>query len=177
MLKSLLIFSIAAAMAPFGLYAQTNLNPKVDSADRAFLRNAAEINMSEVVLGQFAQQKTSAEPVRAFAQRMITDHSNAQQKLRDLAAREDVVLPDLWNTKDVALYSRLAKLSGTEFDHAYIDAMVQGHTQAVQLFKMESKAAASPALRTFASQTLPMLEAHLKLAHQTAVQIGATSRK
>ena len=176
MIRSLLVFSLAAVM-PLALYAQPIFKSKVDPADRAFLRNAAEINLSEVVLGQFALQKASAEPIKAFAQRMITDHTNAQQKLKDVAAREDVVLPEIWDAKDIALYARLAKLSGPDFERAYINAMVEGHTQAVALFRSEARSAASPAVRTFASDTLPMLEEHLKLAHQASVEIGATSRR
>jgi putative membrane protein len=177
MLKGLVVLAIAAGVTPLFLFAQPNFKPKVDSADRTFLRQAAEINLSEVTLGQLAQEKASADVVKQFGQRMITDHTNAQQKLKDLAARVDVTLPDQATAKDMALYSRLAKLSGAEFDHVYINAMVQGHEQAVAQFKKESNTANSADVRTFASNTLPTLEEHLKLAHHAAVQIGATSRR
>jgi putative membrane protein len=169
--------SIAVVVAPLFLSAQPNLSPTVDNADRAFLRNAAEINLSEVVLGQFAREKATAQPVKDFGLRMITDHTVSQQKLKVLAARKNVVLPDQMDAKDMALYARLAKLSGTEFERAYIDAMVEGHTQAVSKFKTESKTASDADVRAFAADTLPMLEAHLKLAHEAAVQIGATSKR
>ena len=177
MVKNLMISSVAAAILPLFLCAQPNLKPTVNSADRTFLRQAAEINLSEVDLGQLAQEKATAEPVKNFAQRMITDHSNAEHKLNIVAARVNVILPDQLDAKDMALYSRLAKLTGPEFERAYIDAMVEGHTGAVSEFRNMSKTAADADVRRFASDTLPMLEEHLKLAHQAAVQIGATSRK
>jgi len=177
MLRSLFISAVIAGISVVGAYAQPNLQPKVNSADRMFLRHAAEINLSEIDLAQLAQQNATSDQVKQFAQRMITDHTNNLQTLKDLAARKDVVLPDQLSAKNTALYARLGKLSGTDFDHAYINAMIQGHTQAVALFKNESTAAANADVRSYASQTLPMVEAHLKLAHETAVQIGATSHR
>lgn len=177
MLKSLVIGCLVAGMSVFTLSAQPNLPPQVNSADQAFLRHAAEINLSEVDLAQLAKQNATTDQVKQFAQRMITDHTNNQQTLKDLAARKDVVLPDQLSAKNMALYGRLAKLSGTDFDHAYINAMVDGHTQAVALFKKESNTASDAAVRNYASQTLPVLQEHLRLAHQAATQIGATSRR
>ncbi len=176
-MKSVVMCSIAAMVFPLLVCAQANLKPLVNKSDRMFLRNAAEINLSEIYLGELAQQNASAAPVKAFADRMVTDHSNAQHKLTVFAARENVILPDQVDAKDMALYARLAKLSGPDFDRDYINAMVEGHTQAVSTFKNEAKTAASSDVRTFASETLPMLEEHLRLAHQAAVQIGAVSRR
>lgn len=177
MLKNLLIWSVVAGLSAFSLAAQPNLPPKVNSADQAFLRRAAEIDLSEVDLAQLAKQNATTEQVKQFAQRMITDHTSNLQTLKDLAARKDVTLPDQLSANNTALYGRLTKLSGTDFDHAYINAMVDGHTKAVTLFKKESQTATDSSVRTYASQTLPVVEEHLKLAHQAAVQIGATSRK
>lgn len=177
MLRNLAIFSVVALFGVFALDAQVNLRPKVSSSEQAFLRHAAEINLSEVDLAQLAQQNATAEPVKQFAQRMITDHTNNQQKLKDLAAQVDVVLPDQLSVDQTALYARLGKLSGTDFDHAYINAMVEGHAQALAQFKNEVKTATDPDVRTYASDTLPMLREHLKLAHQAAVQIGAVSQR
>lgn len=108
---------------------------------------------------------------------MITDHTKSQQKLKVVAARTNVIFPDQATAKNTATYARLAKLSGPDLDRAYMNEMVQGHTQAVSLFKSKAKAAPDAGVRMFAQATLPILEEHLKLAHQTAVQIGATSRR
>lgn len=177
MLKNLLICSIVAGLSAFSVSAQPNLPPKVNPADQAFLRQAAEIDLSEVDLAQLAQQNATTEQVKQFAQRMITDHTSNLQTVKDLAARKDVKLPDQLSASNTALYARLGKLSGTDFDHAYINAMVEGHTKAVALFKKESQTATDSGVRTYASQTLPVVEEHLKLAHEAAVQIGATSRR
>jgi putative membrane protein len=177
MLRNLLICSVIAGLSAFSASAQANLPPKVNSADQMFLRQAAEINLSEIDLAQLAQQNGTAEQVKQFAQRMITDHTSNLQALKDLSAREDITLPDQLSAKATALYARLGKLSGTDFDHAYINAMVDGHTQAATLFKNESRTAADSAVRAYAARTLPVVEEHLKMAHQDAVQIGATSRR
>jgi putative membrane protein len=177
MLRNVWVGSIVAGLSAFCLSAQPNLPPQVSPADQGFLRQAAEIDLSEVDLAQLAQQNATTDQVKQFAQRMITDHTSNLQTLKDLAARKDVTLPDQLGAKNTALYARLTKLSGTDFDHAYINAMVEGHTQAVALFKKESQTAADSGVRNYASQTLPVVEEHLKMAHQDAVQIGATSQR
>lgn len=177
MVKSLVILSAVALFSTMTVCAQPNLPPKVNSSEQMFLRHAAEIDLSEVDLAQLAQQNASADAVKHFAQRMITDHTQNLQMLKDLAARVDIVLPDQLGTQQTALYGRLAKLSGTEFDHAYINAMVEGHTQAVSDFKNEVKSASDADVRNYATKTLPTIEGHLKLAHEVAVQIGATSSR
>jgi len=177
MLKHLLVCSIVAGLSAFSASAQPNLPSKVSAADQAFLRHAAEIDLSEIDLAQLAQQNATTDQVKQFAQRMITDHTSNLQTLKDLAARTDVTLPDQLSTSNTALYARLTKVSGTDFDHAYINAMVDGHTKAVALFKKESQTAADSGVRNYASETLPVLQEHLRLAHQDAVQIGATSRR
>ena len=177
MLRNLAIFSVAALICPLAVYAQVNLPAKVNPAEQAFLRHAAEINIADVDLAQLAQENSSAESVKQFAQRVINDHTNNEQKVKDLAARVDVVLPDQLSANQTDEYARLTKLSGPEFEHAYINDMIQGHEQAISQYENEAKTATNSAVRMYASETLPMLREHLKLAHQVAVEIGATSRR
>jgi putative membrane protein len=55
-------------------------------------------------------------------------------------------------------------MNGAEFDRAYMKDMVQDHTKDVAEFRKESTSAKDPDVKSFASQTLPTLEDHLKEA-------------
>ena len=57
---------------------------------------------------------------------------------------------------------RLSKLSGPEFDRAYMTAMLSDHRKDVNEFKMESTSGKDPDVKAFASKTLPTLEDHLR---------------
>src|SRR4051812_25063477 len=61
--------------------------------DYKFLSETARGGMMEVRLGEVAKQKATNQQVRDFAQRMITDHSKANDELRQLAASKGAVIP------------------------------------------------------------------------------------
>jgi putative membrane protein len=132
--------------------------------DRQFLKEAAQGGMAEVELGQLAVQKASSDDVKKFGQRMINDHSKANDELKQLASSKGITLPTEPNAKQKATKKRLAGLSGQQFDKAYMADMVQDHKQDVADFRKESSSARDQDIKSFASKTLPTLEDHLKQA-------------
>ncbi len=165
---SVLVTAGATAALAFG---------QANSADTRFMDKAAQGGMAEVKLGQLAVDKGSSQAVKDFGQRMVTDHTKANDQLKNIANQKGVTLPSNLDAKDQATYDRLSKLSGTEFDRAYMRDMVKDHQMDVNEFRRESQSAKDAEVRTFASNTLPTLEEHLSLAKKDNAQIGATSRK
>ena len=103
--------------------------------------------------------------MKQFGQRMVDDHSKANDELKSLAAEQEHHAADRPSTpKDKALRDRLSKLSGAAFDRAYMQAMVTDHRKDVNEFKMESKCGKDPDVKAWAAKTLPTLETHLKMA-------------
>ena len=137
-------------------------------ADKTFVRKAAEGGLAEVELGQLAAQKASNEEVKQFGQRMVDDHSKANDQLKQVAAQEHINLPTEPSAKDKATKARLEKLSGEQFDRAYMRDMVKDHRTDVAEFAHEAKMGKDPAVKSFAESTLPTLREHLKLAEKTA---------
>lgn len=147
------------------------------SADRMFIRKAAEGGLAEVQLGQLAAEHGSSQEVKQFGQRMVDDHTKANDQLKQLAGQKGVPVPEKLNAKDTATKARLEKLSGAAFDRAYMQDMVQDHTKDVSEFRTESKTAKDPDVKGFASQTLPTLEEHLKQAKSIAPKGGMAHKK
>ena len=96
-------------------------------SDKTFVKKAAEGGLAEVELGQLATQKASSEDVKKFGQRMVDDHSKANDQLKQVAAQEHIDLPTEPSAKDKATKARLEKLSGEQFDRAYMRDMVKDH--------------------------------------------------
>ena len=138
----------------------------LSSGDRKFLNEAADAGMAEVEIGRLARQKAADGSVKKFGQRMIDDHSKANDELRQLAARKGVELPAAPSAKNWDLKRRLAGLSGASFDKAYMIGMVADHKEDVAAFQRESNWAKDPDLKKFATQTLPALREHLKKAQE-----------
>ena len=146
---------------------------KLAAADRQFIKKAAEGGLAEVQLGQLATEKADSQDVKQFGQRMVDDHTKANDQLKQVASQKGVTVPDKLSPKDAATKARLEKLSGKAFDRAYMRDMVMDHTKDVSEFRMESKNAKDPDVKNFASQTLPTLQDHLKEAKSIAPKTGA----
>ena len=146
---------------------------KLAPADRQFIKKAAEGGLAEVQLGQLATEKADSQDVKQFGQRMVDDHTKANDQLKQVASQKGVTVPDKLSPKDAATKARLEKLSGKAFDRAYMRDMVMDHTKDVSEFRMESKNAKDPDVKNFASQTLPTLQDHLKEAKSIAPKTGA----
>ena len=172
--SSLGAVGIAAAQSSNST-ADASSGHKLTAADRQFVKKAAQGGLAEVQLGQLATEKAESPEVKQFGQRMVDDHTKANDKLKQVASDEGVTVPDKLNAKDAATKARLEKLSGKAFDRAYMHDMVLDHTKDVSEFRMESKNAKDPAVKNFATETLPTLESHLKDAKSIAPKAKTTS--
>jgi len=131
------------------------------TSDKEFILNAAQGGMTEVELGKLAEQKAASADVKQFGSRMVTDHSKADADLKTVAQKEGVTIPANLDAKHQATVSRLSKLSGPAFDRAYVHAMVKDHEKDAAEFRHESASAQDPDVKTFAGNTLKVIESHL----------------
>ena len=137
---------------------------KVPSSDRKFMEKAAQGGIAEVRLGTLATEKASAPALKQFGQRMVDDHSKANDELKQLATRKGVTLPTTMDKSSQKEYDKLSKMSGADFDREYMKHMVSDHKKDVSEFKSQANKAKDPDVKQFAQKTLPTLEEHLKLA-------------
>jgi putative membrane protein len=143
----------------------------MSTTDQHFVKEAAEGGLAEVEMGNLAEQKANNPEVKKFAERMVNDHTKANNELKEVAASKGMTLPHRLSVKDEATKKKLSALSGDEFDKAYMSDMVKDHTKDVADFQSESSNANDPAVKHFAAQTLPTLEDHLKEARNIAPQV------
>jgi putative membrane protein len=173
---------VLAAVSSIGVGAQTShkmagdntetSGGKLASSDRQFIKKAAQGGLAEVQLGQLATEKAESPEVKQFGQRMVDDHSKANDQLKQVASEKGVTVPEKLSPKDAATKARLERLSGKAFDRAYMQDMVADHTKDVSEFRMEAKSAKDPDVKNFASQTLPTLQDHLKQAKSIAPKVA-----
>lgn len=147
-----------------------------NSKDSPFMMSAAQGGMSEVALGQLAQQKASSPQVKQFAQRMVQDHGQANTQLMQIFQQKSVIPPDTVGAQYGAMREQLQGLSGEEFDREYMSQMVEDHTEDVANFQREASNGKDADVTAWANQTLPTLKEHLQQA-QTINQnlTGSTS--
>lgn len=147
-----------------------------DSPDATFYKVAAEAGLSEVDLGNMAQDKGSNQQVKDFGAMMVKDHTAANDKLKSLAGSKNLNLPNSSSVGQTALKAKLDVLSGDAFDKAYVKSQLRAHRQAVALFKKESTAGEDSDAKAFAAATLPTLRGHLKQIVSIASAEGISTR-
>lgn len=156
----------------------TAMNPGMASTSamangpNSFAAQAAQGGMLEVKLADLALRKSSNADVKSFANRMKKDHTAANDKLKAIVG-SNVQLPTNLSAEQQQQVSSLESKSGKAFDKAYADTMVKDHQKDVSDFENASKNAPTEQLRNFASQTLPTLKEHLKLAQQLQSKVGS----
>ena len=159
--------------SPSGLPASNQANV----ADRNFARAAAAGGLAEVELGRLADQNGQSPEARQFGQRMVKDHSKANDQLKALATAANIPLPDAPGPEDQAMQERLDKMQGDAFDRAYIRGQISAHQETVQLFEYEIGSGQDSQIKNFASQTLPVLMEHLEMAQNINARLtGAAVR-
>lgn len=160
-----------------GMNAGKTATASLSPVDKKFITKAAAGGMAEVELGRLATQKAASDDVKKFGQRMVDDHSKANDQLKVLAGSKGIDLPGKLDAKEQATKDRLSRLSGEQFDRAYIQDMVKDHTKDVVEFRHESSVAKDPEVKNFAAQTLPTLQAHLSQAKGIAPKQMSQTRK
>jgi putative membrane protein len=142
--------------------------------DSRFIFDAASSNLLEIRLGQQAQSRASSPAVKQFGQQMVTDHTNLHNQLTALLSKNTEFKPGMTD-EDEEEVERLEKLSGAEFDRAYMTAAVQHHQEDVAAFQSQQTSARSAEARQIATNGLPIEQQHLNMAIQVANQIGVST--
>ncbi|HWH69620.1 MAG TPA: DUF4142 domain-containing protein [Candidatus Sulfotelmatobacter sp.] len=139
---------------------------QLSEKDYKFVMDAARGSMSEVQLGELAQQKGTSQAVRNFGERMITDHTKASNELKQIVAQKGASLPTHMSHKENSAMEHLQKETGAKFDKAYAEHMVKDHKHDVKEFRDAAKDLNDPDLKAFAQKTLPILEEHQRMADE-----------
>jgi putative membrane protein len=142
------------------------------SPDAAFVMEAAMGGMMEVELGRLALERSGTAEVKQFGQRMIDDHGKGNMKLMGIAQQKGITVPTALSGKAKSEHDKLAKVSGPAFDRAYMDLMVRDHKKDIEEFQEEASKGQDAEVKAFASETLPTLQAHLKMAEEGKASVN-----
>lgn len=144
---------VAGASAAQGIY------------DQNFVTEAGQSGISEIALGKLALARGEG-AVSAFGQRMIDDHTKVATELKRVAFKAGAMFPSTPSADEKSTASELLKLDGADFDARFADTMIKDHQRAVALFTVEAQSGLNTELRAFAVNTLPSLQAHLRMAQE-----------
>jgi putative membrane protein len=136
---------------------------KLSAEDRSFLLDAASSGQHEVQMGMLGVERGTSTEVKVYAQRILDDHILSNAEVEALARLKGVQLPDPAKTDPSAV--NLSRMTGLEFDQAFVREAVQGHLKDLAEFQKEDQSAvADPDVKGFAHSALPKIQMHLDQA-------------
>ncbi|MCW5691850.1 MAG: DUF4142 domain-containing protein [Pseudolabrys sp.] len=150
---------------------------KASKADQAFLKEAMQGDMTEVKMGELAQEKGQSDGVKTFGETLAKDHGDHLKKLEAASAEMGASAPDGMSAKQKADYDKLSKLSGAKFDREFAKHMVMDHKKDIAKYQAEAKKTGP--LADLAKETVPVLQKHLKMAQyldKPAATTGSSSK-
>lgn len=142
------------------------------AADSGFIREVGSMNLLEVRLGTLAGQRASNGAVKQFGQQMVSSHSSMGQLWTSLAAQNRLPTSMPMNSIQQRQAEQLSKLSGAEFDRAYMNAMVADHERDAGTLERIGTYAQSAEVKRLATSGLTATREHLSRARQVASQVG-----
>lgn len=155
------------------------VNPDADMKDmEAFVVNVPSSNAFEIQSSELALQMGSSREVKTFAQQMIDDHTKAGAAFKAAVEKAGMTVPgDSLNERHQAMLDTLKQRS-TDFDQAYMQAQLQAHREAVDMFTIYAEGGDNASIKAFAEKTLPTLKQHLAMVEQMTGSdaTGSTTR-
>jgi putative membrane protein len=133
---------------------------RISVPDWQFMRRAAAFGQAAIAAGRLADAHAADPAVRDFGTVLAAEHLELNQRLGLLSLLKHVPLPPAAPEDQRKSLAALKQLAGTRFDGAFVERMTTLEDQLVRLFQAEADSrAADPALRSFAGEYVPKLEA------------------
>ncbi len=164
------VYLVTTALTVCPALAQGNSSHNVNNTQE-FVTKAAEGGLFEIQSSQLALKKSQDRDIRDFAQRMIDDHTKANDKLKSLAKNETV--PSGLDPEHQQLLSKLQGENGSNFADDFKRIQVSAHEQTIDLFQAYAQKGTDQPIKQFAEQTLPTLKEHLQMAEQITIASNA----
>jgi putative membrane protein len=162
-----LFLGLPSVMPPVASAQGAAQSPGLSDSDKTFAQQADQINMTEARLGEIAQMNAENPAVKAYGRLMTDDHTRLNHGLhglRHVVQHAGVSLTRQLDQQHREEVNHLSQLKGAAFDQAFMQAMVEGHEKVVSYFEHEGTRAHDPQLKSWAMDTLPILQQHLALA-------------
>ena len=138
-------------------------------------------NNTDLSYARLAPSRARSADVRAFAQRMMTDHTILNAKVSDIALRNRITAEEDATSLDFRDHSAerrdiLRELDGARFDSTYIANEIQYHSELLAAIdRALAPNARNSELREFVGSLKPAVSAHL--AHAEQIRGSLSPRK
>lgn len=164
--SSILVAIFLCAASSASIAQNTDDSTRRSISANEFVEKAGAGGLAEVEMGELGVQKASSGQVKAFAKRVVTDHTKANEQLVATIKGKGLEVPSSQGAMHKAMMDKFREAdAGKAFDRDYMEQMVTDHKADIELFETAADdVKLDAALRGYAKSTLPTLREHLKQA-------------
>jgi len=139
--------------------------PAHAEAERAsfFVIDAIKGDNGEIANGALAAERGSTAAVRELGAMLVRDHTASKARAIAAAGQVGVGIPTDMTAPAQHLQRRLLRLSGSEFDQAFLTAMIKEHRKTIAKFS-EQRRSGDAVTQKLAEDALTHLSEHLQVA-------------
>lgn len=152
---------------------QTKQQAQPDQSTRDFVNKAAIGDMYEIQSSRLAVERSTVEPVKQFASRIINDHTKSMNEMKSIVQNLQIQAPSELDDKHREMVDELKSANAQRFNQLYRDQQQTAHREAVQLYEGYSKDGTNSQLRQIVEKTLPVLREHLQMAQGLRIESTA----
>ena len=125
-----------------------------------------EADLKEIAVGRIAEEKASTDEVRAYADQLVKDHTNADQLVVAMAQKTGARLHESKREKAVD------RASGAGFDRGFLKETSSDHERLIRELEQEREDASDDDIEALIDKIMPILQQHHDLA-QILMKKGA----
>jgi len=139
--------------------------------DLEFAQEAQAAGKQEVASATFVALMTSNADVKALANRLVKDHTSANEELERLMTAKKYSFSEPTPTPTKSESWR--RETGHSFDRGYVEHVIDEHEKGIELFEEQSAKGTDPELKAWANEKLPALREHLKMARDLKSKLAS----
>jgi putative membrane protein len=161
-MKKQVIFSIALVFTVIGC------NPTDDSvvtaSDRQFIQSAYQRNLLDIQNSQIVRTRGTNEPIKRFSQMLISQASQNQEELLDLAQKREIQMAVELQSAMQQEVSTLLNTPMEQFEDTYLAMIIQSRKKAISMYEGQIRDGKDNALREWASKKISGFKKELENA-------------
>ena len=154
---------------------QSSEKGKSNQQVEKFVQKAMASGEMEVQMGKLGQTQAQNPEVKALADALVRDHTQANQKLQQIASSKSITADKSGHGDHQKQQQHLGKLkqqTGAEFDKEFVRMALKHHKKDIQEFEKAQTQLNDTELKSFVSETLPKLRQHQQMAQAAAKAVG-----
>ena len=150
----------AATFATLALATTSIAADAISREDKEFLKNAAEIGVTEVQLGTLAVEKATTPELKALGARLVADHTESNQELVAIAKAKGVEMTLEPTAVQKKMLADFKAKSGAEFDKELMEHSRKDHEKAIHTFADAAADSKDADIKAFAAKNIAVLKEH-----------------